>query len=116
MRSYAHSVSLRKLFAALLAVAVFLSPAITSIAAAHAAVPDHQMQMMESGHCDSAPSGHGEKSDGNSCCVSVFVGLAVEPSAPVSEAALTGSPPVNFLPAFTHRYVGEIATPPPRHS
>ena len=104
------------LFAALLALAVFFSPAITSVAAAQAAVPDHQMQMMESGHCHSTPSGHHEKSDGKNCCISFFVGLAVGPSAPLAEPALPASPPVCFLTAFHQSYLGEIATPPPRLS
>lgn len=116
MRSYAQAVSHRMLFTALLALAVFLSPAVTSIAAAHATVPDHQMQMMESGHCDSMPSGHHQKSDGKSCCISVFVGLTVEPSAPLAEPAIAVSPPLYFLAAFHQPYPGEIATPPPRHS
>jgi hypothetical protein len=116
MLSYAHPVSFRTLLATLLALAVFLSPAVTSVAAAHAAVSDHQMQMMESGHCESAPSGHHEKSDGKSCCISVFVGLAVDPAAPLAEPTFLLSPPMYFLAAFNHPYLSEIATPPPRHS
>jgi hypothetical protein len=80
------------------------------------AVPDHQIQMMETGHCKSIPSGHDDKSDGKSCCISMLMGLAVAPSAPVAETAERPSPPVFVVRTLHHPYLGEIATPPPRIS
>src|SRR5947207_15975984 len=100
MRAYCAPMSLRKLFSALIALAVLVAPAVTSAAAAHAGVPDHQIQMMEAGHCDSMPSGHHNKADGKSCCIAVCVGLAVAPSAPVIEIAPPGSPPVDSAAAL----------------
>ena len=107
--------SIRKLLTALIALAVLFAPAMTTAAAASAAVPDHQMQMMESGHCKSIPSAH-DKSDGHSCCISVFLGLAVAPSARFAEFKPLVSPPVSPIPTLHRPYLGEIATPPPRHS
>jgi hypothetical protein len=108
--------SLRTLLSAVLALAVLFAPAVTHAAATHAGIPDHQMQMMEAGHCSSMPSGHHDKSDGKSCCISVYVGLAAASSAPVTEIALPASPPMYFVVTFHRPYLGEIATPPPRHS
>ena len=110
------AMSLRKLLSAMIGLAVLFAPAVTSAAAARAGVPDHQMQMMESGHCNSMPSGHHDKSDGKSCCISMTMGLAVAASAPVTEIVPPTSPPVSFVPALHRIYLGEIATPPPRHS
>ncbi|MFL6728148.1 MAG: hypothetical protein ACJ8FS_16785 [Sphingomicrobium sp.] len=108
--------SLQKLLTALIALAVLFAPAITSAAAARAAIPDHPMQMMESGHCTSMPSGHHDKSDRKSCCISVSIGLAVAPFVPVAGAAALASAPVYFLAKLHRPYLGEIATPPPRQS
>ena len=111
-----HSMGIRKLLTALIALAVLFAPAVTSAAAANAAVPDHQMQMMESGHCKSMPSSGHDKSDGHSCCISMFLGLTAAPSAPLAEVAPPTSLPAFFIPALHRAYLGEIATPPPRHS
>jgi hypothetical protein len=116
MSAYADAVSIRKLFAILVALAVLLAPGVTG--AAMAAAPHHDMQMMEAGHCQAPPSGsgHHEQSDGKSCCVSMCMALAVAPSAPVE------APPIlqqmaQFAPPRTyHGLPAEIATPPPRHS
>jgi|SRR5260221_2004327 len=116
MRAYGAPMSLRKLFSALIALAVLFAPTVTSAAAAHAGVPDHQMQMMEAGHCNSMPSSHQHPSDGKSCCISICMGLAVSLSAPVTEIAPPASRPVYFVAALHLPYLGEIATPPPRHS
>jgi hypothetical protein len=80
------------------------------------AVPDHQIQMMEAGHCKSIPSGHDAKSDGKSCCISMLMGLAVAASAPMTETTERLSPPVFAVRTLNRPYVGEIATPPPRIS
>ena len=115
MNAHGHPMSIRKLLTALIALAVLFAPAVTSAAAANAAVPDHQMQMMDSGHCKSIPSSH-DKSDGHSCCISIFLGLAAARSVPLAEIKPLVSPPVSFIPTLHRPYLGEIATPPPRHS
>ena len=115
MSARGHPMSIRKLLTALIALAVLFAPAVTSAAAVNAAVPDHQMQMMESGHCKSIPSGH-DKSDGHSCCISVFLGLAAARSAPFAEIKPLASPLVSFIPTLHRPYLAEIATPPPRDS
>lgn len=116
MSAYAPAMSLRKLLSALIALAVLFAPAVTSAAAAHAAIPDHQMQMMEAGHCQSMPSGHSDKTDGKSCCIAISLGLAVASSAPVAKIVPPASPPVYFVPVLHRPHLSEIATPPPRQS
>ena len=116
MSANAPQMSLSKLWSIGIALAVLFAPAVTSAAAAHAAVADHQMQMMETGHCQSMPSGHHDKADGKSCCISTYVGAAFAASAPSAETALAAVSPESVLPALHRPYLGEIATPPPRQS
>lgn len=122
MRSYACPVSIHKLFAMLVVVALLFAPAFTRGGEAFAAPPDHQAQMMASGHCQSMPSAPGDNPSshhdeaGNSCCISMCMALALSAPAPTPAAVMhdsvTSFPPPN-------RYQGvpaEIATPPPRRA
>lgn len=120
MRAYAPPVSLRKLFAALLAIAVLFAPAVARAGEALAAVPDHHAQMMQSGHCKVAPSssddGKSSKSEkaGMTCCISMCMAVAV--TLPALAEAITAHAETPTFP-LTHQYHGliaEIATPPPR--
>jgi len=116
MRSYAITVSIRKLFAILVALSVLFAPAVTG--AAMAAAPYHDMQMMEGGHCQAPPSkpADHDKMGGKNCCISMCTAVAVAPSAP-AEAATLLEQVVQFVPPKAYRgLLAEIATPPPRHS
>jgi hypothetical protein len=103
----------------LVAVAVLFAPALSRAGEAFATVPDHHAQMMESGHCNSAPSpsGGGDESDeagAKTCCMSVCLGVATAPAAAPEKVSLHGPAP-SF--ALTNQYRGriaEIATPPPK--
>ena len=113
--------SIRTLFAMLVAVAVLFAPALTRAGEAFAAVPDHHAQMMTSGHCKMAPSDSddGKSSDrdkagAKNCCISMCMAVAVSPSSP-TQSALVHDAAATF--PLTHQYHGcisEIATPPPR--
>lgn len=114
--------SIRSLLAMLVAVAVLFAPALTRGGEAFAAIPDHHVQMMESGHCNSAPSHSGgdEESPGSdeagtkTCCMSISLGVATAPAAAPDKVSLHGPAP-SF--ALTNQYRGriaEIATPPPK--
>jgi hypothetical protein len=109
-------VRLRTLLGLLFALAVLFAPAVTGVAAAQAAVPDHQAQMVKAGHCTSTPSGQRDYSDGRSCCISVNVGVAVAQVAPLVAAAPPAPTPISLVRALHRPYLGEIATPPPRLS
>ena len=115
MSAYARLVSIRKLFAVILALAVLVAPGVTG--AAMAATPNHQMPMMEAGHCHTPPASSGEhKMGGKSCCIAMCMALAVAPSAPTEMA-----PPRQQIAEFAppkayHGLLAEIATPPPRRA
>ena len=128
MRAYAPAVSIRKLLTLFVAIAVLFAPAMTRAGEALAAVPDHQMQMMDSGHCKSPPStdnpatakheksGSHDKAKDKSCCMAMCMAVALSP--PISEP---DEPVHAALPTFPllsqyHGRITEIATPPPRRA
>ena len=106
----------RPLFAFILTIAVLFASALSGSAVASAATMNHDMQMMEMGHCSSMPSKEdGNKAPAKSCCIAMCTAaVAVAPSAP-SELPLLQQAPATF-PILTSYigYLGEIATPPPR--
>lgn len=118
MRSYALPVSIRKLLAILVAFAAILAPTLTRAGEAHAAAFNHHMQMMDTGHCKAPPSDTGdhEKAAGKDCCISMCTGLAVALGAPFAEKAPRRAPAVFGISTLHLAYLGEIATPPPKHS
>jgi len=113
--AYPGPVSIRSLFAVILALAVLVAPGVTG--AAMAASPNHDMAMMEAGHCHAPPASPGDhKMGGKSCCIAMCMALAVAPSAPAEMA-----PPRQLIAEFAppksyHGLSAEIATPPPRHT
>ena len=114
------SVNVRKFFGILLALAVLFAPALTGAGAAYAAVPEHQMQMMDAGHCTSAPFGNHDKSGthdrsmAKSCCIAMCMALAVTPSVPAVSEMPKRIVMVFPAPSFRIGLPAEIATPPPR--
>lgn len=116
MKAYAVPVSIRKLFAIVLALAVLFAPGVTG--AAMAAAPHRDMAMMEAGHCQMPPSksAHHDPADGKSCCISMCMALAVAPSAPAEALAPRQQLAEFALPKTYHGLHAEIATPPPRAS
>jgi hypothetical protein len=116
MSAYVLPVSIRKLFAILLALAVLFAPG--AAGAALAAAPHHDMQMMKAGHCQTPPSmpaGH-EKMAGKSCCIAMCMALAVAPFAH-AEARMPRQQVAGVTaPRAYHSLPSEIATPPPRIS
>jgi len=116
MRSYATVVSVRKLFAILIALSVLFAPAVTG--AAMAAAPHHDIQMMEGGHCQAPPSKSADhdKTGGKNCCIAMCTAVAVAPSAP-DQGTEPRQQVAQFAPPKAyHGLPAEIATPPPRHS
>lgn len=116
MRAHVLPLNMPKLLAIFIAVAVLFSPALTHAGAAMAAVPGHDMQMMQGGHCDTPPSHDGkvDKSAGMSCCIATSLAVAMRVPEPVEEIAERAAPPKSRLPALHRPHFGELATPPPR--
>lgn len=109
-------VSLRPLFAMLIAVAMLFAPLAMRSGGAMAMTPaDHHSQMMESGHCGEQPAkGDHSKSTEKSCCVAMCAAVAVAPTASIEPHALASSSERPSLAQFHHSFLAELPTPPPR--
>lgn len=128
MPAYAPAVSIRKLLTLFVAIAVLFAPSMTRAGEALAAVPGHQMQMMDSGHCKSLPSaddpdqanhqksGSHDKAAGKTCCIAMCMAVALSPPASdQAEIVHTTRPAFPLLHQY-HGRITEIATPPPRRA
>lgn len=109
------STGLRSLLAVCVAVAVIFTPAAARACVAFAAVPDHQMQMMEIGPCQMPSSGAADhRNGGKSCCISDCLDIAAAFAAPMSERVTLSVPPLFAVPSSLFSYPGELPTPPPK--
>jgi hypothetical protein len=106
-------VSIRKLFALVLALSVLFAPGVASAAMAS---PQHAMQMMEAGHCQAPPNSGDHKMGGKSCCIAMCMVVAVAPSTPAATSPQRQQMAQFAAPAAYHGSLSEIATPPPRHA
>ena len=111
-------VSLRPLFAILIAFAMLFAPLATQSGSAMAMGPaDHQSQMMNQGHCSDQPTGGKDsKMPGKSCCVTMCTAVAVAPVSPVEPLAFGGVADRPALDQFYRSYLAKLATPPPRRA
>lgn len=108
--------SIRKLFAILVAVAVLFAPSFTTVAMASAAVPDHHAQMMEKGHCDSTSGEDKDQPADMSCCGAMCMAVTANSPAIALVEPLIGDVSMTSLRAFQTGIPAELATPPPRAS
>jgi hypothetical protein len=110
------AMSLRPLFAILIAVGMFLAPlGIRSGAAMAGAPSDHQEQMAMSDHCDEPPAKtKHEKSGESACCVAMCMAVAPAPTAKLEPHFLTASADVPGPDQFSRSFLAELPTPPPR--
>lgn len=112
-------VSIRRLFAMVVTLALLFAPALTRAGEASAAGSNHHVQMMQSGHCKSgaARSSDDKSSDqaaGKTCCISMCMAVAVVPAIPAKSVSVHGTA-ARFAPANQYRgRIAELATPPPR--
>lgn len=117
MRSYAFPMSISRLLAALAAVALLFAPALTGAAYAAQDMSGASMQMMNGAPCKSMPSpADHDKAMANGCCMAMCMAVAVAPSTPGALPAMTQATATFTLAKSDKAYLGEIATPPPRHS
>ena len=110
--------SLRPLFAMLIAFAMLFAPLAMQSGSAMAMAPaDHHAQMMESGHCGEQPAkDQGGKSVDKSCCVAMCTAIAVAPVVPVEPHAFAKNVDRPSLTPFHHGVLAELPTPPPRRA
>ena len=114
MSAYRPLMSVRRLFAALIALAVLFAPAMTRVGEAYAAVPDHHAQMMMKGHCESPPDGNQDKGAEKSCCFQMCMAVAAGLAETSLSQPLLGGTNTPTLQSFAVGTPAEIATPPPR--
>ena len=112
------SVSLRPIFALLIAFAVLFAPLAMQTGSAMAMAPaDHQSQMMDQGHCSDQPaSGQDGKMTGKSCCIAMCTAVAVAAPSLVEPLAFGRVLDRPSLDRFHHSYLAKLATPPPRRA
>jgi hypothetical protein len=108
--------SLRPLFAILVAVGMMLAPlAIRSGAAMAMAPADHHGQMVSGDHCSDAPARSKHEKPGESaCCVAMCMAVAPAPSAKLEPHFVTASVDRPGLDRSGSSFVAELPTPPPR--
>lgn len=106
-------VSIHKLFAVLVALAVLFAPNVTLAGQASASVPDHHAQMMEKGHCDPSDSDN-ERSIDMACCEAMCMAVTATFATVPTARPPHGSAPVASLRSFRAGSPAELATPPPR--
>ena len=109
--------SLRPLFAILIAFAMTFAPLAILGGSAMAMAPatDHHETMMQSGHCAEQPAQDTDnKSEDKSCCVAMCTAIAVAPVVPIEPHALASSIEPPSLIQFNRSILAELPTPPPR--
>lgn len=109
--------SLRPLFAMLIAVGMLFAPLAMQSGRAMAMAPaaDHHAQMMESGHCEGqSDSGKDSKSAGKPCCAAMCAAIAVAPVSPAESVAFARLINRPSLQQFRHGFLAKLPTPPPR--
>ena len=108
-------VSLRPLFATLVAAAMLLAPLAMQSGTAMAMAPaDHHAQMMEKGHCGDQPATGEDGKMGKSCCVAMCMGVAVTAAVHIEPLAFERMMDRPSPEVFRHSYLAKLATPPPR--
>jgi hypothetical protein len=116
MSGHAAPMSIRTLFAMLIAVALLVAPAVTGVAMAGS--PHHQMEMTEPSDCQTPPasSGDHQKMAGKNCCIAMCMAVAITPSVPAELSPQRRQIAEFASPKAFHGLLAEIATPPPRGS
>lgn len=110
------AMSLRPLFAILIAIGMFLAPLAIRSGAAMAMPPSgHHEQMAMTDHCGDQPaSDKHEKSGKNADCVAMCMAVALAPAAGLEPQALSASRDRPALDRFERSFLAELPTPPPR--
>lgn len=106
--------SIRRLLAMLVTLAVLFAPAVA--ASASAAEPHHEMQMMHVGHCRGPIPNSAKHAAGMTCCITISMAVAESALAPQPEAPVQISLPMFSSPASLTGQPTELPTPPPRLS
>ena len=116
-RVHMAAMSLRPLFAMLVAVGMLLAPFGIRSGAAMAVAPssNHHEQMAMGEHCGGQPAKtKHEKSSESACCVAMCMAVAPAPAAEPEPHFLTASIDSLAIEQFGRSFLAELPTPPPR--
>lgn len=116
MSAYPFPMSLQKLFAIIIALSVVFAPSVAYADMPMAMASQHQMQMMEMGHCEAPPSKSDGKAPMKNCCISMCMAVAITPETPADFVEPQRISSYFAVPTSWHGHLAEIATPPPRLS
>ena len=109
------SVSLRPLFAMLIAFAMLFAPLVTAGGSAMAMAPsDHHAQMMKTGHCGEQPVKKGGVVGAKSCCVAMCAAIAITSDVVVEPHQYAQVAERPSLAESPHSFLARLPTPPPR--
>lgn len=107
--------SLRLLFATLIAAAMMCAPFVMRSGRLMAAMPsDHHAQTMGEGHCEGSPADNGGDSADKPCCAAMCAAIAVAAVSPADRVAPARSVERLSLKQSLHGYLAKLPTPPPR--
>ena len=108
--------SLRPLFAILIAIGMILAPLGIRSGAAMAMPPSgHHEQMAMSDHGGEQPAkGKHQKSAEDACCVAMCMAVAPAPASELEPHALSASLDRPGLDQFGRSFLAKLPTPPPR--
>jgi hypothetical protein len=110
--------SLRRLLAAFVGLALLWAPVALQNGTAMASAPaDHSEQMMAEGHCD---EGQGDDQPGHAfgkaCCALMCMGIETPPLAVAAPQGLIRAPALPALRPSGPGFLAELPTPPPRRA
>ena len=110
------AMSLRPLFAILIAIGMFLAPLAIRGGAAMAMAPaDHHGQMASAEHCGDMPAKPKHEKQGESaCCVAMCMAVAPASSAKLEPHFLAASIDIPAPDRSARSFLAELPTPPPR--
>lgn len=108
--------SIRSIFAMMIAFAMLFAPLAMPAAAMAMASPDQHMMTMADDHCADQADGKNGKDSAKSCCVAMCAAVAVAPAALAKAELFDRVADLPSLVRFTHGFLAELATPPPRFS
>ncbi len=108
-------VTLRPIFAILIAFAMLFAPFAMQSGSAMAAPADHHGQSMAEGHCGDRPvDGNPDNMSGQPCGMAMCVAIAVVPPAPFERPAFEKLPHRPALVRDGPSFLAKLPTPPPR--
>ena len=110
------AMSLRLLFAILIAIGTFLAPlAIRSGAAMAMAPSGHHGQMAMGEHCDEQSSkGKHQKSGEDACCIAMCMAVAPAPPCDLTPQLMAAALKTPAPDQSRRSFLAELPTPPPR--